>query len=378
MPLYLNDDQAMLQDSARDFISGEAPVSHLREFRDKKCKDGFSHALWKQFAEMGFTGILVGEEDGGLGLGHVEAGIVLEEIGRNLTPSPFLTTSVAGVEALNAAGKDMRDRWLPGILSGDTVLGIAIDESAKHRPKNIALKAERSGNGFKLNGKKQFVIQGASADMLIVAARTGGSAGETDGLTVFAVEKDAAGMSAESARLVDSAVAAHVEFDNVEVTADAVIGEVDQGWAVLTRMLRAGRVGSAAEAVGVGAGAMDMTVDYLKQRKQFGTLIGSFQALQHRAAHLYSEMEVARSTVLKAQQLLDEGNDGAELMVSVAKAKAARATNLAVREGVQMHGGIGMTDEYDIGLYMKRDRALAEFMGDANYHTNRVAEMNGY
>lgn len=378
MPLYLTDDQSMLQDSARDFISGEAPVSHLREFRDKNCKDGFGHALWKQFGEMGFTGILVSEDDGGLGLGNVEAGIVLEEIGRNLTPSPFLTTSVVGVEALNAAGKDMRDRWLPGILSGETVLGVAIDESAKHRPENIAMKAERSGNGFKLNGKKQFVIQGASADMLIVAARTGGSAGETDGLTVFAVEKDAAGMSAESARLVDSAMAAHVEFDNVEVNADAVIGEVDQGWDVLTRMLRAGRVGSAAEAVGVGSGAMDITFDYLKQRKQFGTLIGAFQALQHRAAHLYSEMEIARSAVLKAQQLLDEGNAGAELMVSVAKAKASRATNLAVREGVQMHGGIGMTDEYDIGLYMKRDRALAEFMGDANYHTNRVAEMSGY
>jgi alkylation response protein AidB-like acyl-CoA dehydrogenase len=185
-------------------------------------------------------------------------------------------------------------------------------------------------------------------------------------------------MTAESARLVDSAMAAHVEFDNVEVNADAVIGEVDQGWDVLARMLRAGRAGSAAETVGVGAGAMDITVDYLKQRKQFDTLIGSFQALQHRTAHLYSEMEIARSAVLKAQQLLDEGNDGAELMVSVAKAKAGRATNLAVREGVQMHGGIGMTDEYDIGLYMKRDRALAEFMGDANYHANRVAEMNGY
>ncbi len=379
MPLYLNDDQAMLQDSVRPFMANEGGITtQLRHWRDRNCKDGFDHALWKQFAEMGLTGILVNEDDGGLGLGNVEAGIVLEEIGRNLTPSPFLTTSVVGVEALNAAGKDMRDRWLPGILAGETVLGIAIDESAKHRPENIAMKAERSGNGFKLNGKKQFVIQGASSDMLIVAARTGGSPGETDGLTVFAVEKDAAGMSAESARLVDSSMAAHVEFDNVEVTADAVIGEVDQGWDVLTRMLRAGRIGSAAEAVGVGAGAMDMTIDYLKQRKQFDKVIGSFQALQHRTAHLYSEMEVARSAVLKAQQLLDEGNDGAELMVSVAKAKAARATNLAVREGVQMHGGIGMTDEYDIGLYMKRDRALAEFMGDANYHTNRVAEMNGY
>lgn len=378
MPLYLEDDQSMLKDSARDFISGEAPVAHLRKLRDEGDPDGFSRALWKQFAEMGFTGILADEADGGLGLGHVEAGVVLEEIGRNLTPSPFLTTAVAGVEALKAAGDELRGRWLPGIIAGNTVLGLAIDEGAKHRPENIAMKAERSGNGFRLNGKKDFVIHGASADMLIVAARTGGSAGETDGLTLFAVEKDAAGSATDAVRLVDSAMAAHVSFDNVEVTADAVIGEVDQGWDVLTRLLRAGRAGAAAEMVGVGSGAMDMTVDYLKQRKQFGQLIGSFQALQHRAAHLYSEMEIARSAVLKAQQLLDEGSDGAELMVSVAKAKAGRAANLAVREGVQMHGGIGMTDEYDIGLYMKRDRALAEFMGDANYHSNRVAEMNGY
>lgn len=378
MPLYLNEDQSMLHDTAKDFVANEAPVAHLRKLRDEKDADGFSRDLWKQFAEMGFTGMLVGEDDGGLGMGHAEAGIVLEEIGRNLTPSPFLTTSVAGVTALNESGKDMRDRWLPGIVAGETVLGIAIDEGGKHRPTKIAMKAERSGNGFKLDGKKQFVINGGSADMLVVAARTGGSPGETDGLTLFAVEKDAAGLSAESVRLVDSALAAHVEFDGVEVTADAVIGEVDQGWDVLTKMLNAGRTGAAAEMVGVGSGAMDMTVNYLKERKQFGQLIGSFQALQHRAAHLYSEMEIAKASVMKAQQLLDEGDEGALLMVSVAKAKAGRAAGLAVREGVQMHGGIGMTDEYDIGLYMKRDRALAEFMGDANYHANLVAEMNGY
>jgi alkylation response protein AidB-like acyl-CoA dehydrogenase len=176
----------------------------------------------------------------------------------------------------------------------------------------------------------------------------------------------------------DSSIGARMTFDGVEVDADAVVGEVGGGQAVLDRALRAGRTGAAAELVGIGSASMDMTVDYLKQRKQFGTLIGAFQALQHRAAHLYSEMEIARSVVLKAQQLLDEGNDGAELMVSVAKAKAGRAANLSVREGVQMHGGIGMTDEYDIGLYMKRDRALAEFMGDANFHANLVAEMNGY
>lgn len=376
--MYLNEDQAMLQDSAREFIAAEAPVSHMRALRDENCKDGFRHKLWKQFAEMGFTGILISEDDDGLGLGHVEAGIVLEEIGRNLTPSPFLTTAVAGVSALNAGGKALRDKYFPGILSGDTVLGLAIEERAKHRPDQIAMTAERSGNGFKLSGKKTFVIHGASADALIVAARTAGSAGDSDGLTLFMVDKDAAGLSAEAARLVDSSVAAAVTFDNVEVDADAVIGEVDQGQLVLDAMLHAGRSGSAAELIGVGSGAMDMTIEYLKQRKQFGSFIGEFQALQHRASHMYSEMEIARAAVMKAQQLLDKGNEGADVMVSVAKAKAGRTSNLAVREGVQMHGGIGMTDEYDIGFYMKRDRALNEFMGDANYHANRVAQMHGY
>jgi len=378
MPLYLNEDQQMLHDSAAEFMKGEAPVSHLREFRDKNCKDGFSHALWKQFAEMGFTGILIGEDEGGLGMGHVEAGVVLEQIGRNLTPSPFLTTSVVGVEALNAGGKALRDKYFPGILSGDTVLALAVDEGPKHRPDQIGMAATREGNGFKLDGKKQFVVQGGSADTLIVAARTSGSAGDDKGLTLFAVDANAQGLSKNSVRLVDSAMAAHLEFDGVLVDADAVIGEVDEGDVVLRRLLNAGRSGAAAETLGVGAGAMDITVDYIKGRKQFGALIGSFQALQHRIAHLYSEMEIARATVLKAQQMLDEGSSKAELMVSVAKAKAGKATALSVKEGVQMHGGVGMTDEYDIGLYMKRDRALQEFMGDVNYHTNLVAEMHGY
>jgi len=378
MPLYLNEDQQMLNDSAADFMKGEGDVAHFREFRDKNCKDGFSHDLWKKFAEMGFTGILISEDEGGLGLGHTEAGVVLEQIGRNLTPSPFLTTAVAGVEALNAGGKGLREKYFPRILSGDSVLAVAIDESAKHRPDQISMAATREGNGFKLDGKKQFVVQGGSADTLIVAARTSGSAGDEKGLTLFAVDTNADGMTRNNVRLVDSAVAAHVEFDGVVVDADAVIGEVDEGDAVLKRMLNAGRTGSAAETVGVGAGAMDITVDYIKGRSQFGKIIGTFQALQHRISHLYSEMEIARATVLKAQQMLDEKSDKADLMVSVAKAKAGKATALSVKEGVQMHGGVGMTDEYDIGLYMKRDRALAEFMGDANYHTNLVAEMHGY
>lgn len=379
MPLYHTDDQAMLADTVSGFMAEEGSIKlQLRRWRDENCQDGFGHELWQRFAEMGLTGMLAGEGDGGLGMGHVEAGIVLTEIGRNLTPSPFLTTSVMGVTALAAASDEARGRWLPGIVSGETVLAIALDEGPKHRPERIACRAKKAGNGFRLSGAKDFVIHGASADALIVAARTSGSDGDADGITLFAVPRDAGGMSHDNVRLVDSSMASHVKFDNVELDGDAVIGEVDGGRSVLNRVLSAGRVGAAAEQVGVATGAMDMTVDYLRQRKQFGKLIGEFQALQHRAAHLYSELEIARAAVIKAQQLLDGGSEKADLMVSVAKAKAGRVAGLAVKEGVQMHGGIGMTDEYDIGLYMKRDRALSEFMGDAYYHTNRVAELSGY
>jgi alkylation response protein AidB-like acyl-CoA dehydrogenase len=379
MPLYHNEDQAMLAESASQFMADEGAINkQLRHWRDRDCPDGFGHALWKQFGEMGFTGILVSEDDGGIGMGQVEAGIVLEEIGRNLTPSPFLTSSVLAATALKHGSDDVRGRYLPGLVAGESVFAVAIDEGAKHRPETIATKAEKSGNGFRLTGQKDFVIQGASADMLVVAARTSGSDGDADGITVFAVPKDAANMSHDAVRLVDSSMATHTRFDGVELDGDAVIGEVDGGRDVLNAMLNAGRVGSAAEGVGVASGAMDMTVDYLKQRKQFGKLIGEFQALQHRASHLYSEVEISRAATIKAAQLLDAGSEKADLMASVAKAKVAKTASLAVREGVQMHGGIGMTDEYDIGLYMKRDRALSEFLGDAYYHADRVAQLTGY
>jgi alkylation response protein AidB-like acyl-CoA dehydrogenase len=279
MPLYLNDDQVMLRDSARGFIADQGAIpKQLRHWRDLGCQDGFGHTLWKQFAEMGFTGILIDEADGGLGLGHVEAGIVLEEIGRNLTPSPFLITAVAVVEALK--GTRHGERWFPGILAGETVAALAVDEGPKHRPEGIAMRAERAGNGFRLSGRKQFVIQGASADVILVAARA------EEGLTLFAVEKDHGGMEIEGVRLADASIGARIDFREVEVDADAVVGEIGGGEAVLGRVLAAGRSGAAAEMVGLGSAAMAMTVDYLKQRKQFGRAIGEFQALQHRAAHL--------------------------------------------------------------------------------------------
>ncbi|NLR71050.1 acyl-CoA dehydrogenase [Novosphingobium sp. ERN07] len=379
MPLYHTEDQAMLADTVTGFMADEGAIKQqLRHFRDMNCQDGFGHALWKQFAEMGLTGMLASEADGGLAMGHVEAGIVLREIGRNLTPSPFLTTSVMGVTALAGASDDLRGRWLPGVIAGDSVLAVAVDEGPKHRPERIACKAERAGNGFRLQGRKAFVVQGASADAIIVAARTSGSDDDADGITLFAVPKDAAGVVYENLRLVDSAMASNVTFDGVELDGDCVIGDVDGGRTLLNKVINAGRIGAAAELTGVGQGAFDITTAYLKTRKQFGQLIGEFQALQHRAAHLYSELEIAEAAVIKAQQLLDGGSERADLMVSVAKAKAAKACNLAVREGVQMHGGVGMTDEFDIGLYMKRDRSLSEFMGDQYYHAERVAQLSGY
>ena len=375
MPLYLNDEQTMLRDTAKEFVAEHAPVSHLRALRDSNDAAGFSRELWKQFAEMGFTGILIGEDQGGLGLGHVEAGVVLEEIGRNLSPSPFLTTAVVAVEALR--GSAQAARWYPGILAGETVAALAVDDGAKHRDR-VALCAERAGNGFRLSGAKQFVTHGHVADVLIVAARTAGGDDEADGVTLFAVPRNVPGLTATPERLADSSVAARLTLEDVTLDADAVLGEIDGGRAVLDRALRAGRTGASAELLGVGAGAMDMTIGYLKQRKQFGAPIGSFQALQHRAAHLYSEMEVARAAVLKAQQLLDAGSDAADEAVSVAKAMTGLATTLSVQESVQMHGGIGMTDEYDVGFYMKRARVLAEMFGDAHYHADRLARAAGY
>ena len=373
----LTDDQKMLQETAASFLAEEGAISkQLRHWRDSGCSDGFGDALWKQFAELGLTGIAIPESHGGLGLGATEAALVLEEIGRNLTPSPFLTSGVAAARAI--AGTAHGDAWYPRLLEAEAVLALAVDEGPRHAPEQVALEAKRQGNGFMLAGAKQFVVHGASADMIVTAARTGGSPGDTGGLTLFAVPRGASGVEVENVALVDGSKAARLTFQDVALDADAVIGEVDGGWAPLKRALAAGQAGAAAELVGVAAGATALTLDYLKQRKQFGRLIGEFQALQHRAAHLYGEIEIARAAAYKAAAALDSGDERAELHVSVAKAKAADVAALASREGVQMHGGIGMTDEHDIGLFMKRTATLSELFGDLYYHRARVAELSGY
>jgi alkylation response protein AidB-like acyl-CoA dehydrogenase len=379
MPLVLTEEQSMLRDSARGLISDKAPVSHLRSLRDSKDATGFSRDLWKAFAEMGFSGLLVPENFGGSGLGCVEAGVVMEEIGRNLMPSPFLSTAVLAVSALARGGSEVqKSAHLPRIADGSLLAALAIDEGAKHRPLHTKLQAVRSGNGFKLNGAKALVVDGHTADLLIVAGRTGGAAGERNGLTLFLVDPKAKGVAIERTVMVDAHNAARIEFADVEVDADHVLGEVDQGAALLDGVLNIGRGAVASEMVGLSEEVFGRTVTYLKERKQFGKLIGEFQALQHRAAQLYIDIEITRAAVLKALQTLDGDFDHAGASVAVAKSRAGTTATLAVQEGVQMHGGMGMTDQFDIGFFMKRARVCQELFGDSNYHADQLARMKSY
>ena len=379
MSLVLTDEQTMLRDQARGFLAKNAPIAHLRALRDKRDADGFSRALWKEFVDLGWAGILVPQEYGGLGLGHVEAGVVAEELGHTLTPSPFLSTAVLAASAISRAGTDAQKKsWLPKIVAGELIATLAVDETAKHHPDRIAMPAARAGNAFKLSGAKAYVLDGHVANLLIVAARTSGKSGETKGLTLFLVDTKTPGVRPERTQTVDSHNAARITFDGVSVGADAVLGKLDEGWNVLEGVLNAGRAIVASEMVGASEDAFGRTVTYLKDRKQFGKAIGEFQALQHRAAHLYCELEVTRSAVLKALQTLDDAFDRASPLVSVAKARAGLSATLAVQEGVQMHGGIGMTDEFDMGFFMKRVRVCNELFGDSNFHADRLARLNRY
>jgi alkylation response protein AidB-like acyl-CoA dehydrogenase len=379
MALVLTEEQSMLQDSARGLISDKAPVSHLRQLRDSKDATGFSRELWKSFAEMGFAGLLVDEKFGGSGLGCVEAGIMMEEIGRTLMPSPFLSTAVLAASALSRGGSAaQKSEHLPKISAGKCMAALAVDEGAKHRPLQTRLQAVRFGNGFRLNGSKALVVDGHVADLLIVAARTAGSPGERDGLTLFLVDPKTKGVATERTIMVDSHNAARIDFENVEVNADHVLGEVDQGFALLEGVLNIGRGAVASEMVGLSEEVFGRTVNYLKERKQFGRAIGEFQALQHRAAQLYIDIEITRAAVLKAMQTLDRDFEHAASAVSVAKARAGTTATRAVQEGVQMHGGMGMTDQFDIGFFMKRARVCEELFGDANFHADQLARAKSY
>lgn len=372
MPLILTEEQVMLREAVDGFLKENAPIKHLRQLRDSRDADGISRDLWKAFGEMGFAGVIIDEEHGGSGLGAVEAGVIAESLGRTLTPSPFLGSAILSASVLKDAGSESQKAWLPKIAAGEAILSLAIDEGAKHAPHKIEARAERSGNGFRLNGDKAMVLDGHVADALIVAART------DEGLSLFLIDPKTQGVEIERTLMVDAHNAARISLKDVEVNADALIGEAGAGQATLDKALFMGRACTAASLNGAGDQAFAITLEYLRTRQQFGKLIGEFQALQHRAAHLYTELELTKAATLGALQAIDEDREGVDLATSVAKAKAGRVAELAVQEGVQMHGGVGMTDEFDIGLYMKRVRVLNETLGDSHYHMNRLADARGY
>jgi acyl-CoA dehydrogenase len=379
MALVLTDEQRMVKESAEGFFAEHGPVAQLRKLRDTKDADGFDRGLWARMADMGFAGVAIPEQFGGAGLGMVAAGLIQEAIGRNLSLSPFLSSAVVAATAISRGGsEEQKAALLPKMASAEIIVALAADEAARHAPSQVTTKAEPSGNGFRLTGAKPFVLDGHVADRLIVAARTSGADSDMAGITLFLVDPKAGGVSVDRRWMVDSRNAAAVTLEGVQVDGADVLGAVGEGYAILEAALDAGRACLAAEMLGVSAQSFEVTVDYLKQREQFGVKIGSFQALQHRAAHLFCEVELARSATLKALTALDAGDERAPFFVALAKAKAGEVAKLATNEAVQMHGGIGMTDDYDIGFYMKRARAAAETFGDGAFMGDRLALMLDY
>ena len=370
--LVPTEDEVMLRDAARGFLQESSPVSAFRANRD--AGRAYDPGLWKEMARMGWTGVLLPEDAGGYEMGHRAAGILSEEMGEVLAASPFISTAVMAATALKDAANDR----LAGIADGSAIYALAVDEGSKHAPQRTGLRAEKSGNAFRLTGRKVFVADGTSASRVLVLARTGGAVGDAQGLTLFDIDADRARLTRTAKRTVDERDHAQLDFDGVEATGDDIVGEVDGGMAAIATALNAGRAALSAELLGVSAGAFGMTTAYLKERKQFGRIIGTFQALQHRAAHLFAEIEITASAIANAGRMMDEDPENADLAISIAKARATKTAKLAVSEGVQMHGGIGMTDEFDMGFFMKRARVGAEWLGDYGYHANRVARARGF
>jgi alkylation response protein AidB-like acyl-CoA dehydrogenase len=369
----LTEEQSMLRDAARTWTQEKSPVSAFRKMRDSGQALGYDPAAFAEMAEMGWTGVIIPEEYGGSNFGYLSLGLVLEETGRTLTASPLLSTALAAASALILGGSDaQKEAWLPKIASGEAVGTLAVDEGPHHAPDKVALAAAKSGAGYKLTGKKTFVLEGMAAAVFIVSAKTDA------GVTLFVVPADAKGVTRHALKLADSRGAAVVSFDGVEVGADAVLGEDGKGSALLEKVLDRARAGLSAEMLGSALQAFDTTLDYLKTRVQFGQVIGSFQALQHRAAKMFTDLELARSCVEAALTAIDNDSPDVAELVSLAKAKVGDTLHLVSNEMVQMHGGIGMTDAHDAGFYLKRARAAEAAYGNQAYHRDRYARINGY
>ncbi len=375
----LTEEQSMLKDQAKSWAAEQAPVGKFRAMRDSGVATRFEPATWEAMVEMGWTGIIIPEEYGGSDLGYLTFGVVLEELGRQLTASPLFASALVGASAVVLGGSDaQKQAILPKVVDGSEILTLAVDESPRHAPKQIRLRATTGDGGYTLNGSKTFVLEGMSATTLVVIARTNGEAGDRQGVSLFLVPADSEGITRTPMHTVDSRGYAQVEFNDVNVPADALLGTLDEGYELASAVIDRARAGVAAEMMGVAAQAFDMTLDYLKTREQFGRVIGSFQALGHRAAELFKNMELSRSCMEAALQAIDADADNLGLMCSLSKAKMGEFLFEMSNQLIQIHGGIGMTDEFDAGLYLKRARPLEALFGNQAYHRDRYARLSGF
>ncbi|HEU4486868.1 MAG TPA: acyl-CoA dehydrogenase family protein [Povalibacter sp.] len=373
-----DEDQSIFRDAVHRFLAERAPVACLRRLRDTNDATGFDRALWKEMAELGCAGVLIPDSLGGAQSGFVGAGLIAQAVGRHLSVTPMVSTAIAATTALLRGGSaQQQQRWLPAIASGEAVLSVALDERSRHAPLHVATVAVRDGADYRLSGTKLSVLDGHVADALIVPARIGGDADAREGIAAFLIERSQPGVSIQRTARVDSHNAATVTFDDVRVPAGAMLTQAS-GAEIIDAALSASRAVLAAELLGIAEEAFERTLNYLREREQFGVKIGTFQALQHRAAHLFCEIELVRSAVFRALHALDAEEKDAERYVLLAKAKAGEVARLATNEAVQMHGGIGMTDEFDIGFFMKRARAAGETFGDSYFCADRYAEFSGY
>jgi acyl-CoA dehydrogenase len=379
MKLVLNEEQQMLSDSAKDFAANRTPVNHFRSLRDNNDPLNWDKDVWREMVDLGWSGILIPQEFGGSDFGLAGISVIMQEVGKTLTPSPLFATAVMGASAINTFGtQEQKAEYLPKIAAGNITTAIAIDEESHHAPFNSMAQAELVGDEWVLNGKKKFVVDGASADILIILARTSGIKGDKAGLTLFIVDASHTGVEIIKTDMADCRNYANIVLDNVKISKDALLGDQESGGEAIDKILDEGRIALSAEMLGNSEAAFEMTLNYLKERKQFGVLIGTFQALQHRAAEMFCEIELTKSAVMAAMQGADENNNDLQRMASLAKSIAGETLYLVSNESVQMHGGIGVTDEYDIGFYMKRARVAEVIFGGANFHQERYANLSNF
>tara|TARA_A100001037_G_scaffold271634_1_gene267276 strand:+ start:1606 stop:2745 length:1140 start_codon:yes stop_codon:yes gene_type:complete len=379
--MILNEEQNMLKDSAKDFCVKNLPISQLRRLRDENDPDGFCRDSWKSMVGLGWAAIPFPEKYGGLEFGYKGLGVVMEECGRTLAASPLFATVWLGGTALSIGGsEEQKAELLPQVASGDLLLALALEESNKHNPYEIAAFGEQHDGAFVIRGEKEFVLDGHIANKLIVVARTAGNAGDREGLTLFLVDADAEGLSIERTIMADSRNASFVRMNNVHVSSNGIVGKIHEGADILDPVLDIARIGLCAEMLGSMEECFDRTIAYLKEREQFGVPIGSFQALKHRAADMFCEVELSRSCVLEALTALDERRHPHEIatLASLCKTKVGETFQTVSREGIQMHGGIGMTDEFDIGFFIKRAAVAEQVLGDSDFHRDRYGQLEGY